>query len=448
MKKKFKNSILVAALMCTVSYGYYFYQINLDNLSETRNNTSIGIEESNHEQESDLVDQGKNSTDVEDDKEQDNKQAEQEIIKLYANSAVLLDASSNRILYEKNSNKKMPMASTTKIMTLIVTLENANLDDVVTISSYAARMPDVQLNIRTGEKYKLKDLVYSLMLESHNDSAVAIAEHVGGTVEGFAGLMNKKAMEIGCANTYYITPNGLDATNDKGTHSTTAADLARIMSYCIKESPKKENFLKITRTSRHTFSDIKGSRSFACNNHNAFLNMMEGALSGKTGFTGNAGYCYVGALERDGKTFVVALLACGWPNNKGYKWVDTKKLMNYGLTNYEYREIFQQGKKFDPVLVVNGQSQIGQEAYVNIGMKLPKEESLKVLMRADENIKVVYEVPKELEAPIHSNTVVGNVKYYLQGEELKAYPVYTDGEVDKIDFKWCIKQVIKIFYSI
>ena len=105
------------------------------------------------------------------------------------------------------------MASTTKIMTLIVTLENANLEDTVEVSSYAASMPDVQLNIREGEQYRLKDLTYSLMLESHNDSAVAIAEHVGGSVEKFASMMNKKAREIGCKDTYFITPNGLDATD-------------------------------------------------------------------------------------------------------------------------------------------------------------------------------------------------------------------------------------------
>ena len=191
------------------------------------------------------------------------------------------------------------------------------------------------------------------MLESHNDSAVAIAEHLAGSVEGFARMMNEKAKDLGCNDTYFITPNGLDATktitykdgtSEVKTHSTTARDLARIMSYCIMESPQKETFLKITRTASHSFQNVKlkedgsvtnGSKSYSCNNHNAFLSMMDGALSGKTGFTGNAGYCYVGALERDGRTFVVSLLACGWPNNKTYKWSDTKKLMGYGIDNYQ-----------------------------------------------------------------------------------------------------------------
>ena len=129
---------------------------------------------------------------------------------LYAQSAVLMDADTGRILFEKNGEQQMPMASTTKIMTLLVTLENADLEGEVLVSSYAASMPDVQLNIREGERYRLRDLCYSLMLESHNDTAVAIAEHVGGSVEGFASMMNQKARDLGCFHTYFITPNGLD----------------------------------------------------------------------------------------------------------------------------------------------------------------------------------------------------------------------------------------------
>ena len=189
---------------------------------------------------------------------------------LYAQSAVLMDAASGRVLFEKEGETVRPMASTTKIMTCILTLENGNLDDEVEVSDYAASMPDVQLHIRKGEHYRLKDLLCSLMLESHNDSAVAIAEHIGGSVEGFAQMMNDKAREIGCTDTYFITPNGLDAqedimTEDGGVktvmHSTTARDLALIMSYCIKQSPQKESFLEITRTPSHSFSNIEGKRS-------------------------------------------------------------------------------------------------------------------------------------------------------------------------------------------
>ena len=176
---------------------------------------------------------------------------------LYALSAVLMDADSGRVLFEKDGYVKRAMASTTKIMTCILALEYGNLTDMVTVSRYAASMPDVQLNMKEGECYVLEDLLYSLMLESHNDTAVAIAEHISGSVENFAELMNEKAKNLGCTDTYFITPNGLDASKEVDgemkIHSTTARDLALIMSYCIKN----EDFLRITRTSSFTFANKK-----------------------------------------------------------------------------------------------------------------------------------------------------------------------------------------------
>ena len=202
-----------------------------------------------------------------------------DFLKLYAQSAVLMDGSSGRILYGKGQDIIRPMASTTKIMTCILALELGNLDDKVTASSYAASQPKVHLGVRSGEEYRLEDLLYALMLESYNDAAVMIAENIGGSVEDFAALMNQKAEELGCRDTYFITPNGLDGVKkDKDgvehIHSTTAADLAAIMRYCVMESPKKEEFLSITRTQNHTFTDSSGRRSYSCFNHNAFLNKM------------------------------------------------------------------------------------------------------------------------------------------------------------------------------
>ena len=167
------------------------------------------------------------------------------------------------------------------------------------------------------------------------------------------GVLYKAAKELGCNKTHFITPNGLDAVDEGGIHATTATELAIIMRYCIKESEKKDDFLTITRTPSYQFKNVKGDRNFSCTNRNAFLSMMEGALSGKTGFTGKAGYCYVGALERDGKSFIVALLACGWPNNKNYKWSDTKVLMEYGIEQYEYQNVYE-SIKLPKIRVNNG----------------------------------------------------------------------------------------------
>lgn len=382
-------------------------------------------------------------------------------LKLYAQSAVLMDADSGRILYEKDGQKILPMASTTKIMTCILALEYGNPDDYAFASSYAASMPKVKLNVNPGEYYKLEDLLYSLMLESHNDAAVVIAEHIGGSTEAFADMMNQKARDIGCFDTFFITPNGLDATvtGEDGTvrsHSTTAIDLARIMSYCIMDSPKKEEFLKITRTSSYSFSSYKekdgsftpSGRSFQCNNHNAFLSMMDGALSGKTGFTGNAGYCYVGALRQDERTYVVALLACGWPNNKTYKWSDTRLLMNYGLENFEFhrlREAAYDESSLSPIKVINGQvDRLNADAYTNI--KIDRREDTfsddGLLLEKGEQIQVDCQIKDELTAPITAGTQVGTIKYLVDGEVCAVEPIITTDTIPAIDYIWCLKQIL------
>ncbi len=228
---------------------------------------------------------------------------------LYARSAVLMDADSGRILFDKNGEEKLANASTTKILTCILALEKGEPEQEVVFSEEAVKQPEVHLGAAEGENFHLGDLLYSLMLESHNDTAVAVAEAISGSTAAFAKAMNEKAKEIGCRETHFVSPNGLDWEDAEGAHETTAADLARILRYCIQESPKREEFLKITRTGEKTFFNLAGNRSYSCVNHNAFLSMMDGALTGKTGFTGKAGYCYVGALKDGERTFVIAL----WP---------------------------------------------------------------------------------------------------------------------------------------
>ena len=368
---------------------------------------------------------------------------------LYARSAVLMDADSGRVLYEKNGYEQMPMASTTKIMTCIVALEQGNLDDIVTVSSYAAGQPAVHLGMRSGQQYRLEDLLYSLMLESHNDSAVAIAEHIGGSVEGFADMMNQKARDIGCLDTCFITPNGLDAQktiNGKScTHSTTARDLARIMKYCLTESEKTEEFLTITRTVSRSFTSADGKSSCCVNNHNAFLNMMEGALSGKTGFTAKAGYCYVGALKRDGKCYIVALLACGWPNHKSYKWSDTKKLMNYGISDFSYQNVWQDIEL--PRLTVKGAIPDDGHLYSDTSVELAicGEASLEVLLGKEEEVEVSLSLLPELSAPFEAGSQVGRLVYRLNGEVLGSYPVVTKEGMQLPDFGWYLAWVRDMF---
>lgn len=367
---------------------------------------------------------------------------------LYAQSAVLMDAESGRILFEKNGNEVMAMASTTKIMTCILALEEANMEDVVTASAEAAAQPKVHLGMKEGEQFYLKDLLYSLMLESHNDSAVAIAEHIGGDVETFADKMNQKAKSLGCSSTYFITPNGLDAVDEVGIHSTTAAELARMMSYCIKESPKSQEFLAITGTANHQFSNVAGSRTFACSNHNSFLTMMEGAISGKTGFTGKAGYCYVGALERDGRTFVVALLACGWPNNKNYKWKDTRALMEYAIENYQYYDVYEE-PDLPEILVEGGVPESGslyEESYAKLKVDSGGESELQVLLHKNESVEKKTEVAETLKAPLEVGEKVGEITYYLNETEICKYPIVVEESVEKKDLPWYFERIAKRYF--
>lgn len=354
--------------------------------------------------------------------------------KLYAKSAVLMDGDSGRVLYGKNENAVLAMASTTKIMTCIIALEYGRMDDVYTVSSYAASQPKVKLGAMTGEQYRMGDLLYSLMLESHNDAAVILAEGIAGSVQAFAALMNQKAEDLGCQNTRFVTPNGLDAQG----HHTTAAELARIMKYCISESPKKEEFLTITRTISYQFSDIKNKHTISCQNHNALLSMMDGALSGKTGFTGNAGYCYVGAVKKDGKLFIVSLLACGWPNNRTYKWSDMKYLIEYALAHYNYKNIYEI-QSLQDVIVVDGQIPI-VSLRVDDGQK-----ELNYLIKEGEVVHIQKRLPNELAAPVDKNKAVGVIEYYIGEQKVKQYFVYPEESVRKIDFQWCLNEIKRLF---
>lgn len=377
---------------------------------------------------------------------EDTSDSEMRPSELYARYAVLMDAETGRILFSKSGDTEAPMASTTKIMTCILALENGTLTDKVSVSSEAASQPEVSLGMKEGQSFYLKDLLYSLMLESHNDTAVAIAEHIGGSVPEFANMMNTKAEELGCMSTYFITPNGLDAEDENGIHHTTAQDLACMMKYCITESPAKEQFLEITRTGSYTFSDCNGNGTYACTNHNAFLKMMDGALTGKTGFTADAGYCYVGALQNDDRTFIVALLACGWPNNKGYKWSDTRKLMTYGIENYFYRDV---GSSYDPyaeltVVVENGYTGSFPDSK-NVDINVSAQGSpVRVLLKQDEEIESEVQLIENIAAPIKAGAQIGEITYSVNGNRIAVYPLCAEETALERTFKICLDYVVSL----
>ena len=375
-------------------------------------------------------------------------------LELYARAAVLVDASNNRILYGKNENEALPMASTTKIMTLIIALEYGNPDDVVTFSKYAASQPDVQLNAVSGEQYRLGDLLHIMMLRSYNDVAVAIAEYIGelqgsGGVDGnavaargydesktyvanFAQLMNDKARELGCVSTYFITPNGLDAEDDNGVHSTTAYELAVIASYAIS----KQEVVDICTTRSYSCAELNGKRQVNVTTTDAFLDMVEGAVGMKTGFTGNAGYCFVGAVKQEGRSFVSVVLGSGWPPNKSRKWSDTKKLMNYGINNFFTQKIFVPDYDYKNVCVADG---------VNDFIETEIPFSLEMLVSDEEDVKVIYELEEEVQAPVGAGDRVGTVYIYINGEIYAWFPIESKTTVKKVDYIWFLKKIFQGF---
>jgi len=362
-------------------------------------------------------------------------------LNMYSKAYAMTDGDNGRILVGKQETEPMANASTTKILTCIVTLENCDLSQNVTISKKAASQPKVRLGMGEGEEYPLKDMLYGLMLESFNDCAVAIAEHVAGSVEAFSALLNEKAREIGCKDTHFITPNGLDAEVEDNFHHTTAQDLCLIMAYCTWQSPQAELFLKITQTSAYQGSANGNTYHFT--NMNALLNQMEGVLSGKTGYTAKAGYCYVAAFERDGKRFCIALLACGWPNNKNWKWHDAKTLLNYGVKNYEKQDFYD--CEIRKTLSIDGYADKPCFADINQNMTVDavgQQKRFSFLQRDGEEVRKEIIFNPNLTLPIKERQILGCYYVYIGDYLLAEVPLEAEVACDK----WKITDILKLIF--
>lgn len=356
-----------------------------------------------------------------------------EEINLNAKAAVIMDAESGKILYEKSKDQKMPNASTTKILTCLYILKHCDLDQMAEVSKNAAMQPKVRLGVREGEKYKVKDLLYGLMLESYNDCAVVLAEHAEGSVEKFEKRMNQMAENLGTLNTHFVTPNGLDGIDKKGRHETTAQDLAKIMARCIKN----QQFLEITQTKQYTFTDGSRKRRFICNNHNALLSSMQGVISGKTGYTSKAGYCYVGAVKQKNMTMTFSVLASGWPPHKTYKWKDVRKLVQYVTDHYERREIIADTSKIKEISIKNG---LKEKVLLKTG-------NLKAafLVKKTDKIKIESILPSFIDAPVKEGQKVGEIKYFINGKSQKSVPIYTKQSVKQKDYWYYFEKIIQRF---
>lgn len=239
---------------------------------------------------------------------------------LYSQCAILVEADTGKVIFSKNPDLRHANASTTKIMTAILALENSKMSEIVKTSKYAASQEPTKLYFKKGERFYMRDMLYSLLLPSHNDTAVAIAEHVGGNVQTFVNMMNEKAVSLGCSNTHFATPNGLDAGLD---HYTTARDMAKIASYAWQKSQIR----KIVGTRTKTIKNLKG-KTYRLVSTNRLLNERMPGVSGmKTGFTNKAGQCFVGVVQGlNGKTYISVTLGASTTDGR---WADARKLLSY-----------------------------------------------------------------------------------------------------------------------
>ncbi len=366
---------------------------------------------------------------------------EDKIIAIHASAGCVIDGENGRVLFGKNKDEMLPNASTTKILTCILALESCDTEDIVKKSDYAPKMPKVRMGIKAGQQYRLMDLLYAMMLESYNDVAVAIAEHVSGSVEAFADRMNKKARTIGDEKVHFVTPNGLDA----GDHGITPENLARLMRYCTELSPQKDVFLRITGTKSYSFSELTGERKFTVYNHNAMLNH-EGIFSGKTGFTGKAGYCYVAAAKLHEHTVCLAVLASGWPPHKNYKWEDTRTLLRTLSESLQEKTL--------PEVPV-GKCSVKNSAFLSNSGLLPRKIAIRyhsklpqratLLAFKKERIKTRIFLKRGMKLPVKKDQIIGEAHWYVDGYCVAIEPIFSVKNYEEISLLKVVNHCFKKF---
>lgn len=336
-------------------------------------------------------------------------------------AAVVIDRKTGLVLYEKNSNDVRKMASTTKIMTAIVVLENTtDLSEIVTVSKKAASVGGSVLGLRSNDKISINDLLYGLMLKSGNDTAIALAEAVAGSVEGFAELMNNKAQELGLENTHFVTPHGLDSEE----HYTTAYELAKLANYALDN----EKFLEIVGTKNYTVT--ASGRSINVSNGNELLGYFGGVYGVKTGFTNGANRCLVTACKRGNIDVISVVLGA---DTKTIRTKDSINILNYVFKNFEYTDLesiiekaYIDWEKSNFVEVIKGQN-----VYLNLKMGSVKYPEVLLKQNEEGNININFECINILEAPVYENTKVGEIKVLIGDEEFFTVDILVDRTVDK-----------------
>lgn len=351
-----------------------------------------------------------------------------------ARIAVAYDRKSGKVIYGKNENKRTAMASTTKIMTAIVLIENADLNQTITVSAKAAGTGGSRLGLKHNDKITMKDLLYGLMLKSGNDAAVAIAENVGGSIEKFADLMNEEAKKIGLDNTHYVTPHGLDNPE----HYTTAYELAKLADYALKN----EIFAKVVNTKNYAVT-INGYPKNITNT-NELLGYLDGVNGVKTGFTNNAGRCLVTSVNRNGFEIITVVLQA---DTKKIRTTDSISLIEYVYKNYELINIKEiVDKQFQEWCLIN-KNRIVINKCKNNNIELYKTQLsnniIPVKKTDKDNINIEINNLYYFEAPVEKDRIIGTLKVMLNDEVIEVVNIKVKNLIERKD----VMDYFKLFLS-
>ena len=340
------------------------------------------------------------------------------------------DRLSGKCIYGKDENKETAMASTTKIMTAIIIVENCDLNEIVTVTSKAANTGGSRLGLDIDDKISVNDLLYGLMLRSGNDAAVALAIHLSESVENFAILMNDKAQELELKNTHFVTPHGLDNNE----HYTTALELAKITDYALKN----DIIAKIVNTKSTTIS-INGDR-MNINNTNELLGNVEGVYGVKTGFTNNAGRCLVTSVKRGDMDLIVVVLGADTRKDRAK---DTIKLIEYITKNFFVVNLEESvNKEFEQWKLINQNRIYINKASNNLELKLG-EMKIKGIVTNQEPI-IEINALTYLEAPILENEKIGTLTVKINDEIIEEIEILTSEKVEKrniLDYLYIISKI-------
>ena len=359
--------------------------------------------------------------------------------KTYSKHIICIERTTNSVLYEKDAYSKCAMASTTKILTGIIVIENCDLKEEVEISKKAANTGGSTLGIKEGQKITVEGLLYGLLLRSGNDTAVALAEYVGGSVEEFSKIMNKKAKDIGLKNSNFVTPHGLDDDN----HYTTAYDLAILTNYALNN----KTFLKIVGTKQINVNIGENQRSL--NNTNELLGVVKGVYGVKTGFTGNAGRCLVSACKRDDLDVIVVVLGS---DTKSIRGNDSKKVIEYVFNHYkmvdtedEMKSLFDKFKNRENIEISKSLNEF------NINYRKKENYIYPIDKNNVSKLKTSIYCLNKLEAPVKDKSIIGKMRVICEDKILYEVDIYLDKKIERIKFKEYLKIFVKnyiSFYSI